>query len=177
MIILKYIVLAVSLCTCTIAVASEMTTEQRMQKMLKEDRERNAKSKTPTERQWLAPDGKRWTSESAMESHRKTYPNKPYDHAEEQRVWDSFDRKPDSAHSSGGKDTKEYTINTHTTASVIKLMPISTHICALSQVGGQYSRGMKGVDLLVEKRTDGYWYLTATGDRTHNWGKAICWKP
>lgn len=55
-----------------------------------------------------------------------------------------------------------------------RLKPTGSHICVMSNAGGYYHRGLKGVDVNVFQRS-GYWYLKASSSSSDNWGAATCW--
>ena len=120
------------------------------------------------------------TLESGTASAKKNLHGKTITAEETKATWDKYAEKPESSGSgSGTSSVEEFMFDTNIDEDAPKrLRASSTHICALGQVAGEYHRGMKAVDVRVEKNSsDGYWYLIADGYSTHNYGKAICWKP
>lgn len=86
--------------------------------------------------------------------------------------WNRYNRVPEST--TDGKHTvTRYSVNNGTK----RLQPTETHICVVGQAGGEYRRGLKGLNVVVEPRNDGYWYLTARHDSggSNNWATATCW--
>jgi hypothetical protein len=119
------------------------------------------------------------THECAMQSHKETYNYQEkfgVSNAQTEENKNAAFAKPPENHSSNGGVIEEFTIDSNTGVNPKKLRPTATHICTLGQVAGEYHRGVKAIDVRVQKNSsDGYWYLFADGYSTHNYGKAICW--
>lgn len=85
--------------------------------------------------------------------------------------WTNFNRVPEST------TDGQHTVTRYSVSNGIKrLQPTSTHICVVGSAGGEYHRGLKGLNVVVEPK-NGYWYLTAKHDSggSNNWGTATCW--
>ncbi|MCL1132246.1 hypothetical protein [Shewanella sairae] len=126
----------------------------------------------------LAMEGK-VTFESGTASAIQNLHGKTITPEETAETWRKYAQKPVSTGSGGTRSVEEFSFDStvHGTDPK-KLRPFSTHICALGQVAGEYFRGLKAIDVRVQKNnSDGYWYYIADGYNSRNYGKAICWKP
>ncbi|MCD9504063.1 hypothetical protein GLP37_17980 [Photobacterium phosphoreum] len=87
------------------------------------------------------------------------------------KQWDQFNQPPHEVNT-GNVVVTRYSVNN----GAKRLQPTSTHICVVGSAGGEYRRGLKGLNVTVEPR-NGYWYLTAKHDSggSNNWGTATCW--
>jgi hypothetical protein len=116
------------------------------------------------------------TYEKAMESDKKTFHNNSVPLQETIDNWNKYVKAPNESSGAGSGIIEEFTMDNGEGRAGKRLKLISTHICTLGQVAGEYFRGLKAVDVRVERNTsDGYWYLFADGYESHNYGKAICW--
>ncbi|ELV7517186.1 hypothetical protein QMU85_002183 [Photobacterium damselae] len=85
--------------------------------------------------------------------------------------WQTNNPIPNSSNNPSQAYTR-YTVSN----GVKRLQRTDTHICVVGSAGGEYRRGLKGLNVVVEPRS-GYWYLTAKHDSggSNNWGAATCW--
>lgn len=115
------------------------------------------------------------TFEKGIASAKKNLHGKTITSEETIATWNKYAVKPTSS-GAGSGTVEEFTIDTKDGVTSKRLKLISTHICTLGQVAGEYHRGLKAVDVRVQKNSsDGYWYLFADGYSSRNYGKAICW--
>ncbi|MGR5465268.1 hypothetical protein ACPV5G_20230 [Photobacterium damselae] len=85
--------------------------------------------------------------------------------------WKKYNEVPQET-TNGQHTVTRYSVSNGTK----RLQPTSTHICVVGSAGGEYRRGLKGLNVVVEPK-NGYWYLTAKHDSggSKNWGTATCW--
>lgn len=116
------------------------------------------------------------TFEKGIASAKKNLHGKTITPEETIATWNKYAEIPVTS-GAGSGTVEEFTIDSNVDGAKAKrLKPVSTHICTLGQVAGEYHRGLKAVDVRVQKNSsDGYWYLFADGYSSHNYGKAICW--